>query len=259
MVLVPALVIGLGALSRPLAAHAAPVAEPTPAPAGQPGLGPDGCPIGTFEGVYQHHQMREYYACSVRLIESFFYATYGAAWTPPADYVYVAYGDTYPHACRGDDADDTSYFYCPSDQTVYIGAQAMWDDYNSNMGDGAHFGSLAHEVGHHLQYLFVPFDDDEQLTEIIAAENQADCVMGAWVRYAHERGWLEWDDDIANFQALIAFLADTRPDGVRDHGNLEERTNSFNAGHEQGIDACNAIHQPIHGVAEGVWVEHPAG
>jgi predicted metalloprotease len=217
------------------------------------------CPSGSFEGYFKSiEQMRQYYICSIPIVESFFYATYGPEWQPPDAYNIILDDDTLGHNCAGEDASDMAYFYCSGDQQVYIGAQAMWIDYTSEMEDIAHFGSLAHEVGHHLQYLYIPYNPNETQAEGIAAENQADCVMGAAVRYWHDRGWLEWEDDKLNLQELIEYLASRLAidDPTRTHGTLEERANSFNTGHEFGIESCNGIPnaKPIFGVPVGTWV-----
>jgi predicted metalloprotease len=98
--------------------------------------------------------------------------------------------------------------------------------------------ALAHEWGHHLQYMLGVRYGGTQ-AGAIAYENQADCVSGAWAQYADEQGWLETDDDIGDVETLMQLIG-SRESRARDHGTSAERAEAFNLSYEGGIAACNA-------------------
>lgn len=210
-----------------------------------PPLDADGCPTGTFEGVYERHQMRTYYECSWWMVDEFMHATYRDVPTPT--HFIIDFDDTHEQPCVDQNgsnvADDLSYFYCGLDRTIYVGARAMWNDYVGGPGDIGHLASLAHETGHHIQEVAGVRAETQQ--EGIAKENQADCVMGAWMAYANVQGWLEWEDDLQDAQVLIESVADTSSPQHQTHGNLEQRAASFNLGFSGGIAACNSVLKPI--------------
>ncbi|CAN5641770.1 hypothetical protein BH24ACT5_BH24ACT5_06790 [soil metagenome] len=207
----------------------------------------DGCPNVTYEGVFHWNEMRQLYSCMIPLVEDFFYATYGADWQPPFAYNYVSYDETIESGCAGGDANLTDYFYCPGDNQVYLGAGQIWSFYLMQ-GDIAPMMALAHEVAHYTQDLYIPTPNHEETQlERIAAENQADCVSGAWVQFIEGKGILE-SDDLSEVEVTLLEIADAEDDFERIHGDLQERTNAFNSGYQQGISSCNDIYMPITGV-----------
>jgi hypothetical protein len=232
----------LGAVALPGCGGANALSVSTPV---VPLLDARGCATGAYEGVYtEQNQMKQYFACTIPRLDEFISWT-GQGVKPPT-YFYVTYGDVVVQGCvnsqGSDEAGDESYFYCPADGTVYVGAAAMWSEYNDKMGDMALPVSVAHEIGHHFQAAAGVTSHTN--SESIDMENQADCVAGAWAAHAKEQGWLEWDDDLADLQALIGSMADVeRRD--RDHGLFSERASSFNLGFRKGIFACNSIYEPI--------------
>jgi predicted metalloprotease len=89
---------------------------------------------------------------------------------------------------------DTGPFYCPGDQRIYIDL-GFYDELSSRFGAPGEFAQayvLAHEFGHHIQYL----DGFEQKIRklqqstgdegkySIALELQADCYAGVWTHNA---------------------------------------------------------------------------
>ena len=142
-----------------------------------------------------------------------------------------------PTACSGG-FDQTSFFYCPADQTVYIGNDQLWDFY-AGLGDAAAVVGFAHEVGHHLQWNAGVFDLVYDQTTMIDSENQADCVAGAFFGWAvgHE---ITNEDDLYDVAALIEAIASAEDDPYRDHGTLDERADSLVEGLGSGLAACNA-------------------
>ncbi len=98
---------------------------------------------------------------------------------------------------------------------------------------------LAHEVGHHIQNAsgnHVNFG--VYRADTIRSENQADCIAGAWFNYVDLQGYVELDD-IDDIEGLISVIASSEADVYRDHGTVQERTESFIYGYDNGIQGCN--------------------
>jgi len=92
----------------------------------------------------------------------------------------------------GSASSQTGPFYCPADQTVYIDL-SFFDQMSSQLGasgDFAYAYVIAHEVGHHVQYLLGTLDKVQQMqsraskTESnqinVRLELQADFYAGIW-------------------------------------------------------------------------------
>jgi predicted metalloprotease len=127
-----------------------------------------------------------------------------------------------------------SYEYCPGNDTIYIGQELLWGFYR--LGDAAPVVGLAHEYGHHLQtYLRLPFPRTAR--ESVRYENQADCIAGAWAKYASEKGWLEEADDLKDIEGLMRAIG-SRETSSRDHGTTAERVAAFNTGFKSGLNGC---------------------
>lgn len=71
----------------------------------------------------------------------------------------------------------------------------------------------------------------------IRAENQADCIAGAWFGWAASQGVVT-QDDYADADNIMADVASLEQDNTRYHGTLQERTDSFIAGMQKGIYSC---------------------
>lgn len=229
----------LVALAIVLAAAAAPsaVSAAGPAPATvPPPLGPDGCPTETFEGVFTlREHMKQYLLCTKPQVDAFFLESYPGDALPTV--FYVAIGDTFDDPCTGGPADEMSYFYCPSDLTVYIGGRGVWEEYTDVYGDMSLPVSMAHEYAHHYQNLRDHVASSE--ADILADELQADCIAGAWTDYALRAGMLE-GDDYQEAEAVLLFISHPNiPD--RTHGTAVERVGAFTLGFDDGIAACNTL------------------
>jgi hypothetical protein len=104
---------------------------------------------------------------------------------------------------------------------------------------------VAHEWGHHLQYLgglysvsdpsgsnpYYPYDDEDGL------ELQADCLAGVWLNSAEHEGQLEPGDfeQAFNFAAFIGDDVLGAPTDLEgDHGRSDERQQWLRAGYDTG-------------------------
>jgi predicted metalloprotease len=191
----------------------------------------------SLENCYSYGEMREFYVQVVGLVDGFA-GTVGGLSRPR--YVYVGSGQAVPIACGGV-ADATAFFYCQRDRTVYIGQDQLWDFYTSTGDGGAAFG-VAHEWGHYVQDVagvLASFAEDDQRARI-RSENQADCIGGAFLGHARERGILE-PDDYDDVSTILPQIAAAEADLMRDHGTLQERLRAVRQGFDGGLAACNAF------------------
>jgi predicted metalloprotease len=97
-------------------------------------------------------------------------------------------------AC-GQATSDVGPFYCPGDQRVYIDL-GFYDELSSRFGAPGEFAQayvLAHEFGHHIQYLdgfeekirtLQQQNPGQENTYSVALELQADCFAGVWTHNA---------------------------------------------------------------------------
>ncbi|SEH70868.1 Predicted metalloprotease [Mycolicibacterium rutilum] len=107
---------------------------------------------------------------------------------------------------------------------------------------------LAHEYGHAVQFQAGLVDED---TPTLVAEQQADCMAGAYMRWVAEdnspRFTLSTGEGLNNvLAAVISFrdplLNEDDPEvGVDEHGSAFERLSAFQFGFTDGIAACATI------------------
>ena len=145
-------------------------------------------------------------------------------------------------------------FYCPGDQKVYIDLE-FFDELQTRFkapGDFAMAYVIAHEVGHHVQYLLGTMDQMDKLrsqlskTEYnklsIKLELQADYYAGVWAKYEQGAGYLE-TGDVEEALTAAAAVGDDRiqkqsqgyvvPDSFT-HGTSEQRMRWFRLGMQYG-------------------------
>lgn len=146
-------------------------------------------------------------------------------------------------------------FYCPADQTVYLddGFFTLLSDKLGANGDFAAAYVIAHEVGHHVQFLSGTTDkvqkaqarlskaDGNRLS--VALELQADCYAGIWAKRSHSKyNWLD-QGDLAEAMAAAAAVGDDKlqreatgqvqPESFT-HGTSAQRQDWFRRGYESG-------------------------
>jgi len=119
------------------------------------------------------------------------FAKIGRKYIPPK---MVLYTQSTQSGCGGASA-QTGPFYCPVDQTVYLDV-SFFDQMKTQLGAGGDFAYayvIAHEVGHHVQYLLGTLDKVHQMQSrssekvsnqlSVRLELQADFYAGIWAYY----------------------------------------------------------------------------
>jgi predicted metalloprotease len=164
-------------------------------------------------------------------------------------------GGTYT-ACGATDG-SVGPFYCPADQTVYLGLdffQVMEQNLGAT-GDFAKAYVVAHEVGHHVQNLLglAPTTGDSASQQSIDTELQADCLAGVWGNDAQQRGLLQDGDLMEGLNAAASVGDDVleqsagqpvNPDTFT-HGTAKERASWLLRGFDTGkVSDCDtfAVH-----------------
>lgn len=106
----------------------------------------------------------------------------------------------------GNASSATGPFYCPGDQDIYIDL-SFYDELQNRFGAPGDFAMayvIAHEVGHHIQYLSGTSDKMARLRQQVSQEEynrysvmlelQADFYAGVWAYYVKGKGLLEAGD-----------------------------------------------------------------
>lgn len=222
--------VGSGGTSRSGASGTQPAGSVTAQPGGTD------CPGGSLEGCYTEGQMDRFLGQAIWFVQGFSDQSYRDLPHPKA-YSLIAEGRSAHSPCGNLDA--TTYAYCPGDDRIYIGQKQLWALY-SGIGDAAAVVGLAHEYGHHIQQAAgVPAGSGASAS--VVHENQADCIAGAFVGWARDRGYLE-DSDAQDIEGLVRAIASSEDDPGRDHGDLQERARSLSTGIEQGLRGCDAFY-----------------
>lgn len=151
-------------------------------------------------------------------------------------------------------------FYCPVDQTVYLDLNFLTTMKKSLGVDGdfAFAYVIAHEVGHHIEYLtgdLAKYQVREQTLKkqgkiaesnlvSVQIELQADCYAGLWGHVENKMfNSLESTDFMEAFKAANAVGDDTLGNMRRDtfsHGSAKMRQKWFRKGFERGdMSSCN--------------------
>ena len=180
-------------------------------------------------------------------IDGYWTRTFAAAALPEPQ---VAFEPVPPGAVRlaacGTLADDASAFYCPADDTIYVGQQFAADLYRGVLrglpGERAGYGRaagdfavayvLAHEYAHNLQQELGVFDNSVGRSAR-PYELQADCMAGTWAHSVFEAGLLAPGDLEEATNAALA-VGDFDVGNAQHHGTPQERRAALLAGYETG-------------------------
>ena len=153
----------------------------------------------------------------------------------------VVYSGSVNSAC-GQATSQVGPFYCSSDQTVYI-ALDFFRDMQSNIGasgDFAYAYVIAHEVGHHVQYLLGTLTDAHQAMESMSEreanqmsvrlELQADFLAGVW---AHQDNELFSSIEPGDIEAAVSAASKIGDDYLQRKAYGREMPDSFNHGRSE--------------------------
>ncbi len=143
------------------------------------------------------------------------------------------YRGTSGPTCGGQPSVAFNAFYCPSEDFLAWDDNLMAAGYQQ-IGDAWVYLIIAHEWAHAIQARL----QSDQVS--VAAELQADCLAGATLFGAAERGFLEFErGDTQELAETLAAVADDYPwTEERDHGDARQRTSAFSQGAERGVAAC---------------------
>ena len=190
---------------------------------------------GSLEGCFGYNEMDDYLDAITPMVAGFFNTQFDDV-RDPRDIVYVLRGQGVRGACGV--SNSQAYEYCAANQTIYVGQDLLWSFYRQ-AGDAAPAIGLAHEWAHHLQFMLnLPAFGSQSQAAAINIENQADCIAGAWAKYAKDQGWLEEADDLRDAAGLLQAIG-SREGPSRDHGTAAERLEAFEMSSKGGIAACN--------------------
>ena len=155
----------------------------------------------------------------------------------------------------GQASSSTGPFYCPADQTVYIDL-SFFDEMERSLGAGGDFAYayvIAHEVGHHVQYLLGTIDKVNSETArlgkkegnrlSVRLELQADYLAGVWANHENERWKSLQDGDLEEAINAASQVGDDRlqkaaggsvvPDAFT-HGTSAQRMRWLKRGYQSG-------------------------
>lgn len=149
----------------------------------------------------------------------------------------------------------TGPFYCPGDQKVYLD-KSFFDELKTRFGAPGDFANgyvIAHEVGHHVQYLLGTSDKFERMRRglskseanrlSVMMELQADFYAGVWAHYINKAGNIVEEGDLEAALNAAKAIGDDRlqqqtqgtvvPDAFT-HGTSQQRMFWFRKGYETG-------------------------
>ena len=181
------------------------------------------------------------------------------AYPPPT---MVLFTDSVESAC-GMASAASGPFYCPGDQKLYLDLgffKQLQSEFGAP-GDFARAYVIAHEVGHHIQFLLGTAakvqEARERSTKLVAnrvqvaMELQADCYAGIWANGAQRA--LEPGDIDEALQAASAVGDDTLQKRMQGsvvpetftHGSARQRSSWFKRGFDSGdLRQCDTFSAP---------------
>ena len=183
----------------------------------------------------------------------------GVTFTPAVITFYTS--DT-PTGC-GEGQSSAGPFYCPNDQRIYLDL-SFFNQLADQFGAPGQFAQayvIAHEFGHHIQYLLGTMDKEQAALQgsgakgasgaSVRLELQADCYAGVWAYQANQSFDILQNGDVEQgLKAASAVGDDTLekqsqgyavPDSFT-HGTSAQRMRWFNRGLAHGnMDDCDTF------------------
>jgi predicted metalloprotease len=168
---------------------------------------------------------------------------------PSVQHVWVAPKAQVATACGATAADDAA-FYCPTDDTIYIGqafASELYDGVLKGLpgaqsasgpaaGDFAVAYVVAHEYGHNVQQESGILGGR---TRALPTELNADCLAGTWAKWADAQGRLKAGDLQEALNTALA-VGDFDFLSPQHHGTPQERRDALETGLKSGNpSACD--------------------
>lgn len=231
---------------------------------------------GTPERCRTGADANRYLDCRVVLTAQSLDAVWSAQLPKQTDVAYVPpdvrlFSGAVATGC-GNATSEVGPFYCPADQTAYFDVtffQELVDRFGSSGGPLAQEYVVAHEFGHHIQYLLGDIaraqrDPQGAESDAVRTELQADCYAGIWAYHADKtpapggdgRPFLRKlsDEDIRDALSAAAAVGDDRiqraargrenPEAWT-HGSSEQRQKWFLAGYSKGeVASCDTYSAP---------------
>ena len=165
---------------------------------------------------------------------------------PSAQHVWVAPGAKAGSGC-GVTATDTAAFYCPTDDTIYVGqtfAASLYDGVDGNLpGKAAGFGRavgafavayvVAHEYGHNVQ---TERGIRPNPLSAMPTELNADCLAGTWTHWEYGQGKVTEADvqQVLDTALAVGDFDYTSPDH---HGTPQQRRDALMTGLRAGTES----------------------
>ena len=155
-------------------------------------------------------------------------------------------------------------FYCPEDRKIYVDL-GFFEDLKRQHGASGDFAQayvLAHEFGHHVQYLEGTLNKVERAKQQawgeaqknqlqVRVELQADCFAGIWAHHAHKQFNILEEGDLEEALIAAASIGDDRLQRQSQgfaiphtftHGSSKQRVEWFTRGVKNGdLQDCNTF------------------
>lgn len=183
----------------------------------------------------------------LRRVDGYWSQTFAAAGLeePRVGYVWVPVGEAVRTGC-GTPADDTAAFYCPSDDTIYVGRRiavgvltGVLRGFPGEAAQGRAVGDfgvayiVAHEYAHDLQQEQGVLQTERRGASAMPFELQADCLAGVWGASVYRAGELD-DGDVQEALSTATAVGDFEVGSTQHHGTPQERRDAWLVGFESG-------------------------
>ena len=201
----------------------------------------------TTGGRTGEDDMEKFLTSVIEDVDAYWTATLGQQGIaePKVSYRWLREGEQVNSACDFV-ADDHAAFYCPADDTIYVGiplAQELFQGMargfpGQEAGQGRAVGDfgvaylVAHEYAHNLQEE-LGFFSSGPTTGAKPFELQADCMAGNWANSKFQRGEVQPGDVEEAMNTALA-VGDFDYDNEQHHGTPNERRAAWLLGYETG-------------------------